>query len=88
MDFNLNFCFVIDKCEVSNAEKVDCGQMGTNEQQCLAGGCCWQPVEPNPGNVPWCYHGNDFVDPCKSISWEAPNGPGFDDTIYNVMYKK
>jgi len=31
-------------CEVSNIDKWDCGQMGTNQAQCEADGCCWVPV--------------------------------------------
>lgn len=41
-------------------DKVDCGFVGSTQQTCEAGGCCWQPVEPNPGNTPWCFHTADF----------------------------
>ena len=31
-------------CDVSNSDKQDCGMVGTDQQQCEASGCCWQPV--------------------------------------------
>jgi hypothetical protein len=34
-------------CDVSNIDKWDCGQMGTNQAQCEADGCCWVPVTAN-----------------------------------------
>ena len=30
--------------------------MGTNQRSCEAVGCCWSPVNPNPNNLPWCFH--------------------------------
>ena len=37
------------------SSRTDCGHDGTNQQSCEASGCCWAPVNPNPGNAPWCY---------------------------------
>jgi hypothetical protein len=32
-------------CQLADSEKVDCGQMGTDQAGCEAMGCCWQPVD-------------------------------------------
>ena len=29
------------------SDKVDCGYMGVDQQQCQDKGCCWQPVQGN-----------------------------------------
>jgi hypothetical protein len=46
--------------QVAQCEAVvlrrDCGKIGTTEKECLAGSCCWAPVDPNPHNKPWCFH--------------------------------
>ena len=42
-----------DKCAVSDSDKIDCGKFGTSEAECESNGCCWEPVEPNPSNLPW-----------------------------------
>jgi hypothetical protein len=31
-------------CQLADSEKVDCGQVGTDQAGCEAVGCCWQPV--------------------------------------------
>jgi hypothetical protein len=31
-------------CELTDNEKVDCGQMGIDQAGCEAKGCCWRPV--------------------------------------------
>ena len=43
-----------DACTVSS--KSDCGFNGITSSQCLAKGCCWAPVTPNPTNFPYCFH--------------------------------
>lgn len=44
-------------CSIAPASRSDCGMpIGKNQQSCEAGGCCWAPVNPNPGNAPWCFH--------------------------------
>ena len=42
-----------DKCAVSNDDKIDCGISGTQQAECESNGCCWQPMDPNPTNLPW-----------------------------------
>jgi len=37
------------------SQRTDCGFIGVTQPQCIAQGCCWAPVNPNPGNLPWCY---------------------------------
>ncbi len=32
-------------CQLADSEKVDCGQVGTDQAGCEAMGCCWQPVD-------------------------------------------
>ena len=39
---------------IADADKVDCGQVGTNEQQCEAKGCCWAEAGSNSA-TPWCF---------------------------------
>ena len=76
-----------DKCAVSSEDKVDCGELGSSEDTCKAAGCCWQPVEPNPSGLPWCYYSTDYEDPCKDFTWTG-DGPGFTDDFYNIMFQK
>ncbi len=33
-----------ESCQLADSEKVDCGQVGTDQAGCEAMGCCWQPV--------------------------------------------
>lgn len=42
-----------DTCQISEDQRVDCKHFSVND--CEAAGCCWQPVNPNPRNLPWCY---------------------------------
>ena len=76
-----------DKCAVSNNDKIDCGEFGTSQAQCESGGCCWEPVEPNPTNLPWCFYSTDYEDPCGNFIWTEA-GPGFTDEFYNIMFEK
>jgi glucoamylase len=49
--------FAGDECSVSNEEKTDCGYSGIDETQCVAKGCCWQPVTTSSTtSTPWCYY--------------------------------
>ena len=42
-------------CDPSAARK-DCAQaVGGSEASCMAVGCCWAPLSPNPNNEPWCF---------------------------------
>ena len=36
------------------ADRLDCGQVGSNAETCAASGCCWRPTA-SPGK-PWCFH--------------------------------
>jgi len=55
------------QCDPS-AYRNDCGlPVGKNQQSCEAGGCCWSPVNPNPSNLPWCFH--------QSSPSPAPSSP-------------
>merc|ERR1712076_72167 len=89
--FLVTFGFIVsafaqDKCAVSSEDKVDCGQMGSSQASCEAAGCCWQPIDPNPSNLPWCYYSTDYEDPCKDFTWTG-DGPGFTDDFYNIMFQ-
>jgi len=75
-----------DNCDVSDSDKIDCGHMGTNQQECEAANCCWRPVDPNPNNLPWCFYGSDHPDSCKEFLWEA-DGPGFTREFYDTMFE-
>jgi len=41
-------------CNLNN--RPDCGYNGIPESECEGKGCCWDPIDPNPGNVPWCFY--------------------------------
>jgi hypothetical protein len=43
-------------CTAQTSSSRDCGWMGVNQQQCENQGCCWKPLDPNPGNLPWCFY--------------------------------
>jgi len=58
------------KCDVAAGERKDCG-LG-QQQQCEGAGCCWQPVNPNPGNLPWCFLKNG---PAPAPGPAPPPGP-------------
>jgi len=75
-----------DKCAVSDSDKIDCGMFGTSELECENNGCCWEPVEPNPTNLPWCFQNTDYEDPCGSFIWTEA-GPGFTEEFYNTMFE-
>ena len=88
--FLVTFGFIVlsafgqDKCSISNEDKVDCHG---NQATCEGLGCCWQPIDPNPSNLPWCYYSTDYEDPCKDFTWTG-DGPGFTDDFYNIMFQK
>ena len=42
-----------DCASVTLPERVDCGQVGTQQAECEAGGCCWDPVK---AGEPWCFY--------------------------------
>jgi len=43
-------------CSVQPQDRSDCGFLGVDQGSCEARGCCWSPVNPNPGNAPWCFY--------------------------------
>mgnify|MGYP002627011126 CR=1 FL=1 len=43
-------------CLVSREERVECGYLGINKEECEAKGCCW--VTDDIGSIiPWCFKG-------------------------------
>jgi hypothetical protein len=38
-------------CQLADSEKVDCGQVGTDQAGCEAMGCCWQPVDADAAST-------------------------------------
>lgn len=42
------------QCEVSDADKVDCGFTGITEDQCIQKSCCWAPAGTD-STTPWCF---------------------------------
>jgi len=69
-------------CVVTN--RVDCGYVGINQPECEAKGCCWKPVNPNPGNEPWCFyqHGKD---PCGKLNFTSSGIPFSTNEINTMM---
>ena len=52
------------------APRIDCFD---SQQACLAKGCCWSPVTPNPSNLPWCFQPN--VGPTPTPTPPTPPAP-------------
>lgn len=73
-------CAGADQCDISDFDKVDCN-VG-DEGGCTAAGCCWQPVSPNPGNLPWCFHKAGTVKSCTLES--DPKMPFSDAEVADV----
>ena len=64
---NLPWCFrsnaPVDEmqCLPTNL-RVDCSpDTPVNQQSCEAETCCWDPVQPNPQKLPWCYYMNPLA---------------------------
>jgi len=72
-------------CNVDDSHKIDCGHVGTNQQQCEASNCCWKPVAKGDvgDNIPWCYYPASY-NPCGTLLWNAED-PGFDDNFISTM---
>jgi len=70
-------------CNVT--DKIDCGYVGINKEQCEAKGCCWVPVSANVGDIPWCFYsgGNN---PCGTLNFSFSGVPFSDDEM-SVMMK-
>lgn len=39
-----------------------------DQRTCESKGCCWDPVDPNPDNAPWCYYRGDSPTPSPTPS--------------------
>eukprot|EP01062_Namystynia_karyoxenos_P021368 TRINITY_DN1812_c0_g2_i1.p1 TRINITY_DN1812_c0_g2~~TRINITY_DN1812_c0_g2_i1.p1 ORF type:complete len:746 (+),score=218.97 TRINITY_DN1812_c0_g2_i1:77-2239(+) len=39
---------------IPDSVKRDCGKV--EQGGCIAAGCCWAAVSPNPQDAPWCFH--------------------------------
>jgi hypothetical protein len=76
-------------CDVSSTEKIDCGIVGSTQDTCEAGGCCWNPAS-DPfnlnDNTPWCYF-KKGANPCPAPTWNASD-PGFTDDFVSKMTEK
>jgi hypothetical protein len=57
------------------AQRKNCGHMGSTQQTCTDAGCCWLPVNPNPGNAPWCYDPSNGPTPPSPPSPPSPSPP-------------
>lgn len=44
-----------EMCSIEEEARLDCGVVGTDENGCIAHGCCWEAIDPNPHNTPWCF---------------------------------
>merc|ERR1711963_489236 len=64
-----------DTCDVPQDEMEDCGHMGTGQADCEAAGCCWQPINPNPSNKPWCHKPSGGPGPDPGHKTTKPPGP-------------
>ena len=70
---------------VGDAERVDCGYYGINEQECESTGCCWGEIDNNPNNYPWCYYPN-MTTPTKQPTTPAPTAVGSDAIPTDLNY--
>ena len=60
-----------DSCSVEYSDRFDCGQDGTNEEECVAKGCCWSPVTATAtarasGGTPWCFYEKGVTPPTSA----------------------
>ena len=42
-------------CANATTPRRSCGY-ANQPDECLAAGCCWHPLTPNPAAEPWCFH--------------------------------
>eukprot|EP01064_Diplonema_japonicum_P019245 TRINITY_DN2793_c0_g1_i2.p1 TRINITY_DN2793_c0_g1~~TRINITY_DN2793_c0_g1_i2.p1 ORF type:complete len:514 (+),score=174.76 TRINITY_DN2793_c0_g1_i2:80-1543(+) len=70
------------QCSVPDADRVDCGHIGTNQQQCEASGCCWSPAGMGSQD-PWCFFPAG-VDACGELKMTA-SGTGFTPGFISEM---
>jgi glucoamylase len=86
---NLPWCFYVNgaptpsppptplACDDSGL-RLDCGYVGIDETGCETKGCCWDPVDPNPNNLPWCFYSNIYT-PTPTPPPPPPGTPPFSD---------
>lgn len=55
-------------------DKIDCGEVGTTQQDCEAQSCCWAEVDNNPNNTPWCFSPSLAVGYMLSGMVQTPTG--------------
>ena len=49
----LKFFLGVNKCDINNEERVDCGWAGIEQWMCEARGCCF---DSTVGKSIWCFH--------------------------------
>ena len=80
------------ECYIPNGNnKVDCGYGGITEAECEQKGCCWCPINPNPGNEPWCFYKTTLVPTQPTLPTLTPAPTKYDCdlqgcSIYNGIY--
>mmetsp|Transcript_33419 Transcript_33419/g.93798 ORF Transcript_33419/g.93798 Transcript_33419/m.93798 type:complete len:571 (+) Transcript_33419:58-1770(+) len=57
--------------------RVDCGYSGITESECEAKGCCWNELDDNPNNLPWCFAPNMNLPPAPQTPVPPPGTPPF-----------
>merc|ERR1711879_987613 len=60
----------------TSGQRNDCGYVGIDQQQCEAKGCCWDAVNPNPGNLPWCFYSNGLIEGYELSSFNKSSTGG------------
>lgn len=66
-------------------DKIDCGHVGTQQPDCEASGCCWQPSEGRPRSVggngdPWCFYKSGAAPSCP-LNYTSTGAPFSDDEV-------
>eukprot|EP00040_Diaphanoeca_grandis_P004152 m.27287 g.27287 ORF g.27287 m.27287 type:complete len:577 (-) comp15720_c1_seq1:61-1791(-) len=46
-----------------------------NQQECESAGCCWNEVNPNPSNLPWCFYASGPSPPSPPSPPPPPFAP-------------
>ena len=44
----------IEECDLKDSDKVECGYMGIDQNECERLNCCWVPSKQS--GIPWCYY--------------------------------
>lgn len=66
---------VLPSCAVADPAKRDCGFYGINETMCLSRACCWDPITPNPTNIPYCFFPSTPTPTPSPTPTPPPSGP-------------